>query len=270
MENFLNSHTSELISSLIAVVVLYLTRLVFVKLTNKKVDDPIRRYFFIQTAGYIVIVAGVVILSMIWVEWIRSVVTFFSLVVGALVITAKELILSLAANLVIFWRGLFSVGDRITIGNHSGDVIELGAFYITLAEIENSGLYTGRVVKVPNNVVTTQIVINHSKSSSLIWNMLQFKVSEIIDFDKTTEFLTNKLNDLNQNLNEDDYLHLMENHSDLMFSSGNPKIMLEPIDDGIIIKLSFVSKLKDAVDKKNELYATVLKASGEGYYKLIK
>ena len=58
--------------------------------------------------------------------------------------------------MLIIWRRPFAVGDRIQIGNHAGDVMDLTISRFTLAEIGNwvhADQITGRIVHIPTGKV---------------------------------------------------------------------------------------------------------------------
>src|SRR5690606_40468226 len=57
----------------------------------------------------------------------------------------------------------FVIGDWVEIGGHSGQVIDEMLLVTQLQEIEpREYRYTGRVINVPNALLLTQPVINHS------------------------------------------------------------------------------------------------------------
>ena len=56
------------------------------------------------------------------------------MVSAGLAIALKDLVVNLAGWALIFWRRPFQLGDRIQIGDHTGDVIDVRIFQFTLKE----------------------------------------------------------------------------------------------------------------------------------------
>ena len=71
----------------------------------------------------------------------------------------------------IVWKKPFDVGDRIEIGQNSGDVIDITPFNFTVMEIGNwvnADESTGRIIHVPNGQVFTQPLANYGKGFQFI------------------------------------------------------------------------------------------------------
>src|SRR5207247_865051 len=95
----------------------------------------------------------------------------------------------------ILWRRPFEVGDRVQIGPHAGDVIDLGLFQFTLNEIGawvNADQSTGRIIHVPNGKVFTDPVANYNKGFRYIWNEVPVVVTFESDWRKAKQILGRK------------------------------------------------------------------------------
>ncbi len=99
---------------------------------------------------------------------------------------------NVAAWAFIIWRRPFEVGDRIQIGPHAGDVIDLGLFQFTLNEIGawvNADQSSGRIIHVPNGKVFTDPVANYNKGFKYIWNEVPVVVTFESDWRKAKQIL---------------------------------------------------------------------------------
>jgi len=137
------------------------------------VRDPWSRYRWRKTLTYVFMAAGIVIVGRMWFAGIQALATFFGLLSAGLAIALKEPVSNLAGWAFIMWRRPFEVGDRVQIGSHAGDVIDLGVFQFTLNEIGawvNADQSTGRIIHVPNGKVFTDPVPNYNKGFRYIWN----------------------------------------------------------------------------------------------------
>ena len=91
-------------------------------------------------------------------------------------------ILSFIGWLYILVRSPYRVGDRIKIGEATGDVIDVGYLDTTLWEFGGEYLSTdhpsGRVIKFPNSLVLSEPVFSYSwPLFPYIWNELTFEVA---------------------------------------------------------------------------------------------
>ena len=58
--------------------------------------------------------------------------TFLGIVSAGLAIAMKDPLVNVAGWFFILWRRPFDVGDRIQIGDHAGDVIDMNVFHFTM------------------------------------------------------------------------------------------------------------------------------------------
>jgi small-conductance mechanosensitive channel len=116
---------------------------------------------------------GVVVVSRIWFAGLGAVTTYLGLLSAGLAIALKDLVADLAGWAFILWRRPFEVGERIQIGDHAGDVIDLRIFQFSLLEIGNwvdADQSTGRILHVPNGRVITDVLANYSRGFQYIWD----------------------------------------------------------------------------------------------------
>ncbi len=95
-------------------------------------------------------------------------------VVGAGVAVAlQDVVASIAGAFSIGFSKLYSVGDRVQIGDTRGDVIDIGLLRTTLLETGNwvsRDLYNGLIVRIPNSTVLKGSVFNYSQGFQFIWD----------------------------------------------------------------------------------------------------
>jgi len=102
-----------------------------------------------------------------------------SIVIGLAVQTPMT---SFIGWIYILARSPYRVGDRIKIGDATGDVIEVGYLDTTLWEFGGQYLSTdhpsGRIIKFPNSKVLNSTVYNYSwPLFPYIWNEIKFQIA---------------------------------------------------------------------------------------------
>jgi small-conductance mechanosensitive channel len=99
---------------------------------------------------------------------------------------------SVAGAFSIGFSKLYTVGDRVQIGDTRGDVIDIGLLRTTLMETGNwvsKDLYNGRIVRIPNNIVLKAPVFNYSQGFRFIWDEIKVLLTTTSDCQLAREML---------------------------------------------------------------------------------
>ena len=147
-----------------------------------RIEDTVTRFtlrrILLLVAGMLI---AVIVVSVVFVNWYGALTALGigSIIVGLAVQTPMK---SFIAWIYILIRQPFRVGDRIKIGDATGDVIDVGYLDTTLWEF--GGQYisgdhpSGRVIRFPNEKVLNEIVWNYSwPLFPYIWNEIKFNVA---------------------------------------------------------------------------------------------
>jgi len=122
------------------------------------------------------------VLSIVFINWYATAVSFglLSLVLG---FALQAPISSFIGWVYLIIKTPYRVGDRITIGEASGDVIDVSYLDTTLWEFGGPTLSTanhpsGRIIKFPNSKVFSSAVFNYSwPLFPYIWNDIKFQIA---------------------------------------------------------------------------------------------
>ena len=121
-------------------------------------------------------------------------------VAGAGVAVAlQDVLASIAGAFSIGFSKLYTVGDRVQIGETRGDVIDIGLLRTTLMEIGSwvgRDLYSGRIVRIPNNTVLKNSVFNYSQGFRFIWDQVKVVFTIASDAALAREMLLRIANDV--------------------------------------------------------------------------
>ncbi len=181
-----------LLSLLALVIVLALRRLILAALRRRSLEEG-GHYRWRKITAYVSFVVVSLLLGSIWLENVRSFGTFLGLVSAGLAIALRDLVMGIAGWAFLLWRRPFVVGDRVELGDHRGDVIDIRLFKFTLMEIGNwvaADQSTGRVVHVPNGRVLTEVIVNYTRGFRYIWNEIPVTISYESDWKKAKKILT--------------------------------------------------------------------------------
>jgi len=175
------------------IVGLWLVRHFVLGLVYRQVRDPWGRYRWRKGLTYVLVTVGVVTVGGVWFSGgVGELLRFVGILSAGLAIALKEPLSNIAAWGFIIWRRPFEVGDRVQIGPHAGDVIDLGLFQFTLNEIGawvDADQSSGRIIHIPNGKVFTDPVANYNKGFRYIWNEVPVVVTFESDWKKAKQIL---------------------------------------------------------------------------------
>lgn len=140
-------------------------RLVLRRWVLRHVTQPELRLRWLANIRNGLLLALVLGLVPIWVQELRTFAVSIAAVAAAFVLATKELIQCVSGAVLRATGNVFSIGDRIEIGNHRGDVIDYTVLTTTILEIgpgRSFHMHTGRTITFPNSILLTTPVVNES------------------------------------------------------------------------------------------------------------
>ncbi len=182
----------KVLTSVLTVLAVWVLHRLIVVLVLKHIGDLRLRYRLKKTSGYVLFLGAVIVLGRIWFEGFQTVATFFGLLSAGIAIALRDPLVNLAGWIFIISRRPLEVGDRIQVGEHAGDVIDIRVFQFTLMEIGNwvgADQSTGRIIHIPNGTVFTEPVANYSKGFQYIWNEVPVLITFESNWRKAKEIL---------------------------------------------------------------------------------
>ena len=181
MNDFIKQAASlSLVGKCVAAVV----GILFIQATFRVLEQTLPRRFgradarykvrkFVVFCGYLAILLFLAILF----EDRLGRLSFALGVAGAGVAVAlQDVLASIAGAFSIGFSKLYTVGDRVQIGDTRGDVIDIGLLRTTLMETGNwvsKDLYNGRIARLPNSTVLKGSVFNYSQGFRFIWDEIK-------------------------------------------------------------------------------------------------
>ena len=250
------------IITLLLILVLWFLRRLTLSIVRRRVTEMRSLYSWNRVSRYVVYAIGILLIGRIWFEGIASLATYLGLLSAGLAVALKDPIANLAGWLFILWRRPFEVGDRIEIGEHAGDVIDLRLFQITILEIGNwvhADQSTGRIIPVPNGRVFTHDQANYTKAFSYIWDEISVVVTFESDWKRAKEVLlenAQQLTDIEGEARE----RLKEASSPYMifYHKLTPKVWSSVVDSGVMLTVRFLTEPRRRRSRREQLWEATL------------
>ena len=184
----------KFIATFIAILIFIILRRIILRIVFKKSNDALVRYRWQKTSSYIIYAAALVVIGQIWFKGIQSIATYLGLLSAGVAIALKDPLTNITGWFFILSRTPFAVGDRVQIGIHAGDVIDINFFKFTLMEIGHWGegeQSSGRIIHIPNGKVFTETLANYGKGFKYIWNEVPVLVTFESDWRAAKKILHN-------------------------------------------------------------------------------
>jgi small-conductance mechanosensitive channel len=187
----------NILLSLLIIAISLIIRWISVGILSRRLARAQEKYYWIRAAKYSISTVNIILLIIIWGSEFKSFATFFGLIAAALTISLKDLFVNMAGWLFIIIRKPFQLGDRVQIGEHQGDVIDVRVFQFTINEIGNwvdADQSTGRIIHIPNGTVFTAPQANFNQGFSHIWHEIDILITFESDWKKAKGILTEIVN----------------------------------------------------------------------------
>lgn len=200
----LNTETlSKVLVTALIIVVLSVVRILVLRLVWRNTDDVKMRYQWKRTLSFVVPLLGILMIGAVWVKAFEEFGTFLGLFTAGIAIALKDPLTNVAGWLFIIFRKPFVVGDRVQVGNHTGDVIDIRPFQFTLLEIGNwveADQSTGRIIHLPNGKVFSEPQANYSSGFEYIWNEVRVNITFESNWEKAKALLEHIIGDLSEDI----------------------------------------------------------------------
>src|SRR6202795_2801683 len=178
MNDFLKEAVSlSLVGKCLAAVV----GILFIHVTFRLLEQSLPRRFgqadaryrvrkFVVFSGY---VATLLFIAILFEDRLGRLSFALGVAGAGVAVALQDVLASIAGAFSIGFSRLYVAGDRVQIGDTRGDVIDIGLLRTTLMEIGSwvgRDLYSGRIVRIPNNTVLKNSVFNYSQGFRFIWD----------------------------------------------------------------------------------------------------
>lgn len=258
----------RLLASAVAVAVIWAIRRLFLTIVYRRMADLTSRYRVRKTSLYVAVPIGILVVGRIWFEGLQSVATFLGLLTAGLAIALKDLVVNLAGWGFILWRRPFQVGDRIQIGEHRGDVIDLRIFQFTLMEIGNwvhAEQSTGRIIHVPNGRVLSEVLANYSRGFQYIWNEIPVLVTFESNWRKAKEILRRIAARESEATSEKAHQMVAEASQKFLisYSKLTPTVYTSVQDCGVLLTLRYLCMPRGRRGSTEAIWEEILEAFAE-------
>ena len=256
---------AKLLASLLIVLTLWLLRLLVTWYASRRTEDVRVRYRWRKATAYVAVALGALLIGVVWLENIQSMAVYLGLVSAGIAIALKDPLTNLFGWVFILWRRPFVVGDRIQIGQHAGDVIDLRIFQFTILEIGHwvdADQSTGRIIHVPNGQVFSESLANYTTGFEYIWNEVPVCVTFESDWEKAKKILQEIANRNAAQLSRSaaDRIQQAARRFMIMYSKLTPTVYTSVEDSGVLLTIRYMCDPRKRRSSEQAIWEDILKA----------
>ena len=249
--------------SIIFIIFLSLLRFAVLRLVWRQTENIKIRYQWKRTLSFIIPFIGLILIGAVWLPVFEEFGTFLGLFTAGIAIALKEPLTNLAGWFFILFRKPFTVGDRVQIGEHTGDIIDIRLFQFTMLEIGNwvdADQSTGRLIHLPNGKVFSEPQANYSSGFEYIWNEIQVYITFESNWDKAKGMLDEIIKRHAENVElkaEKEILEASKNYM-IYYKHLTPIVYTKVMEYGIQLTIRYLCNPRKRRGSENEIWKAVL------------
>jgi len=258
----------KVLYSLLVLLILFVLQKLATYLINRFREDVESKYYLRNAVSYVLIAIGFLLLTSIWLGGLSSLATYLGIVSAGLAIALSAPIVNLAGWLFLLIARPFSVGDRISIGNLSGDVISTGMQQFVLNElapIDQGGQSTGRIIHVPNGKLFSESQKNHTQGIGFVWNEIPVLITFESDWKKCKGILTEIIETYSSAITPQAKKAVRRASDKYLLKYGNltPIVYTDVKDSGVLLTIRYLCNPYQKRISQEIIWEDILKAFAE-------
>lgn len=271
IQKYLGIHPNtqaQLFYSIIVIISLWALRKIISKTIIERLDDYKDRYFWTKTLKTTTVILALIFLSRIWFGIFESIGTFMGLLSAGLAIAFKDLLVNIGGWIFLITRKPLVVGDRIQIGEVTGDVIDIRLFQFSVIEVGNwvdADQSTGRIIHIPNGLLFSKWQANYTSGFEYIWNEIPVLLTFESDWKKAKQVLNETLNKQAIHLSKEAQNQIKEASKRFMifYKTLTPIVYTSVKDSGVLLTMRYICKVKTRRITEELIWEEVLERFAE-------
>ncbi|MCG6185940.1 mechanosensitive ion channel family protein [Maribellus maritimus] len=254
---------NKIILSLVIIFILWLLRLIILRIVWRQTKNVKTRYQWKRSISMIIPFIGIILVGSVWVQAFRQFGAFLGLFSAGLAIALKDPLTNLAGWFFIMFRKPFIVGDRVQIGEHAGDVIDIRLFQFTILEIGNwveADQSTGRIIHLPNGKVFMEAQANYSTGFEFIWNEIKVTLTFESNWEKGKNILQQIINEHAEHISKDAEKEIFKASRNYMiyYHHLTPIVYTKVKDFGVQLTIRYLCNPRKRRGSENEIWQNIL------------
>jgi len=253
----------KLLASLVVTAATYVAYRIIRDILKRRISDKAHFYTLRMLVRNAFFFAGGVVVLIIWLGLGSNFTVAMGILGAGIAFASQEVIGSFAGYLNIVTGSIYRIGDRVRIGDVSGDVMDITIMRTAVMEIGewvHADQYTGRIVTIANRAVFAGPVYNYTQHWGYVWDEVTLPFTYDSDWRLAGEIMLSHgqeyVSDLHQDATEK--LQDMMVRYPLQQTQVEPTLYLTITDNWIEMSLRYVVRARERRTVKAQLHRELL------------
>ncbi len=164
----------------------------------RRIEEKNRRYLIAKIVTTTIFTVTAVWLISKLVSDHPNIIASLAIIGAGIAVALQDIVKDVVGWIIVLQRRLYTLGDRVSIGIYTGDVIDIGPLRTTMLEVSVNGQFnaherTGKTLNLPNSMVLRESVLNYNTTSDFMGVEMQVTVTYDSDWKKAEEILLEAL-----------------------------------------------------------------------------
>ena len=233
------------------------------RIIKKQIKDVTQRHSLRALTRNIIYVTAIILIILVWLRPQQNMAVIIGLIVAGIILASQSAISSFGGYLLIVSSNLYGIGDRISINDVTGDVMDIGFMRTTIMEIGQwvgADQYTGRIVTISNKALYDNPLFNYTRHWGYLWDEIMIPVTYSSDWRRASDIMSQLGNKHTAELQDDAEAKLtrLVDRFPLKQTTVEPSIYFVMTDNWIEITLRFVVDAQERRKVKAQLNRELL------------
>lgn len=183
---WLHQHNFErLLIILIGIILIIVISHFLKKIIRRKVNDPANKYRSRKAVNVFSYVMITSVVLFVYSDKLGNIGIALGLAGAGIAFALQEVITSIAGWISIVTTNSIRIGQRVKIGEITGDIIDIGVLKTTIMEVGGwvmGDLYNGRITELSNSFIFKEPIQNYSADYPFLWDEIAIPIRTESDF----------------------------------------------------------------------------------------
>jgi len=254
---------TKLVSSVVVLLIALVLNSMLRRVLRRRISDTAHMRTVYTLGRNLVLLVVVMIVLMIWLGPSSNISVAMGILGAGIAFASQETIGSFAGYLSIVLSGIYRIGDRVCIGDVTGDVLDIGILRTTVMEIGQwvrAEQYTGRVVTIANRAIFSDPVFNYTQHWPYIWDEITLPVTYESDWRRAAEIVLRHGQEYSEEFqaNAEATLEQVRRRFPIQTTSVAPSLYVVMTDNWIELTMRYVVEVRKRRGVMAELHRELL------------
>lgn len=184
--SFLNQQNVErLLIILVGILFVLVLSSFLKKIITRKVNDSANKYRSRKAVNVLSYLMIIIVVLFVYSDKLGNIGIALGLAGAGIAFALQEVITSIAGWINIVTTNSIRIGQRVKIGDITGDIIDIGVLKTTIMEVGDwvdGDLYNGRITDLSNSFVFKEPLQNYSADYPFLWDEISIPIRTESDF----------------------------------------------------------------------------------------